>query len=83
MEEEAHKEAETDELSSEIRILENEIQSCEDKLNGNWLKLVFLQTQNPHQSRYLRPHEDENAVLFNPALRGDEPCRFVGAANTG
>ena len=33
MEEEAHKEAETDEVSCEIRHLETEIQSCEDKLN--------------------------------------------------
>ena len=33
MEEEAHKEAETDEVSSEIRYLENEIQTHEDKLN--------------------------------------------------
>ena len=33
MEQEAHKEAETDELSTEIRYYENEIQTHEDKLN--------------------------------------------------
>ena len=33
MEQEAHKEAETDELSNEIRYYENEIQTHEDKLN--------------------------------------------------